>query len=430
MSSETDASQFGKGFVETPHAAYPVPTADTPLAELDPSHPELFAGDRWKPVFARLREEAPVHHVADSAYGPYWCLSSYEAIVDVSSRPDTFSSSYKNGGFTIQDMANDPASAVPMFIAMDAPEHTAQRKSVAPAFAPSEIKRLEKFVRQRTGELFDRLPVEEEFDWVDRVSIELTTGMLAILFDFPWEERRKLTFWSDWMADTRGAVDPAWREKRGRILFEAAAFFSKLWAERKASGAADLISMMARSEAFAETDQRSILGALMLLIVGGNDTTRNAMSGAALFMNQFPEMREELEGNIELVPAAFSETHRMQSPLPHMRRTATEDTELFGHDIKAGDKIVMWHISGNHDESVFPDADRWDLHRENTRRQIAFGHGVHRCIGQRLAEMQMSVLLEELITRRLRVVAAGEPSYIVSNFVHGIRKFGVTLERY
>ena len=428
--AEHEAGRFGQGFVKTDWEAGPLPTADTPVAEIDPSRPELFGQDLWGPIFAKLRREAPILHVPQSAYGPYWCLSTYEPIVHVSSRPEIYSSSYLNGGFNIQDMSNDPMVAIPMFIALDDPDHAAQRKAVAPAVSPSEVKRLEEFVRRQTGELLDRLPVGEEFDWVDSVSIELTTGMLAILFDFPWEERRKLTFWSDWMGDTAAALDPVRREQRGKVLFEAAAYFTQLWAERKAGGAADLVSLMARSEAFGEADQRVILGNIMLMIVGGNDTTRNAMSGAAIFMNRFPEARDELEGDASLIPTAVTETLRMMSPLPHMRRTAMEDADLYGHEVRKGDKVVIWHISGNRDESVFPDPDTWDLHRENSRRHLAFGHGIHRCVGARLGELQLQVLLEEMAERRLRVIQLGDPEYVASNFLHGVHRMRAKLERY
>ena len=313
MMAEDDASKFGQGFVATDYVAGPLPSADTPVEDIDPSRPELFGQDLWRPIFARLRAEAPIMKVPESAYGPYWCLTTYEPIVHVSAHPEIYSSSYLNGGFNIQDMSNDPLVAIPMFIAQDDPVHAAQRKAVAPSLSPSEIRRLEEFVRRRTGELLDELPVDAEFDWVDSVSIELTTGLLAILFDFPWDERRKLTYWSDWMGDTGAALDPERREQRGKVLFEAAAYFTQLWMHRKAGGAGDMISMMARSEGFGEADQRTILGNIMLMIVGGNDTTRNAMSGAAVFMNEFPEAREELESDPSLIDTAVTETLRMMA---------------------------------------------------------------------------------------------------------------------
>ncbi|MEQ9663881.1 MAG: cytochrome P450 [Parasphingopyxis sp.] len=430
MTSRGSADQFGKGLVANGAGHGEMPSAAMPLAEIDPSHPDLFATGTWREIFARLRAEAPVLRVESGPYGPYWSVAGYDPVVQVSSRPEIFSSSFERGGFTIQDMASDAEASVPMFIALDGEAHAHQRRSVAPAFAPSAMAALESDVRRRTGELLDRLPRDEEFDWVDSVSIELTTGMLAILFDFPWDDRRKLTFWSDWMGDTGAATDGAWREQRGRILFEAASYFGKLWAERKGKGAADLISMMAESDVLADADQRQILGNMMLLIVGGNDTTRNSMSGAVDFMTEFPQQREALEGDGDLVANAVSETIRKQSPLPHMRRTAIEDAELGGQAIRAGDKVVLWHISANHDESIFPDAENWDLGRENSRRHIAFGHGVHRCVGARLAELQLRILFEELRERRLRPVRVGEPRRIASNFLHGIQRMRVRLERY
>ncbi|MCA1749075.1 MAG: cytochrome P450 [Parasphingopyxis sp.] len=425
------AREFREG-VDRSSLEKPLADADTPIDQIDVSRPELYALDRWQPVFEKLRREEPVHYCKDSVYGPFWSLTTYKPIVHVESLPDIYSSAWYNGGFTILDSTDDETIALPMFIGMDRPEHTAQRRTVSPAFAPSEMTRLSENIRGRTGEVLDRLPIGEEFDWVDTVSIELTTQMLAILFDFPWEDRRKLTYWSDWMGDIVAALDPELGPKRGEIMWEAATYFQKLWAERKAMSepGPDLLSMMAHSEALGDMSDRNFLGNITLLIVGGNDTTRNSMSGAVHFMTQYPEEREKLEGNPDLIRNAVSETIRKQTPLSHMRRTAMEDAELFGKEIKKGDKLVLWYLSANRDEEVFPDGDRWIVDRENARRQLAFGYGIHRCVGARLAELQLQILFEELAARRLRPEVTGEPVRVLSNFVHGFKQLPVTLSRY
>lgn len=409
----------------------PLATADTPLEDIDVSRPELYALDRWQPVFEKLRREDPVHYCKESVFGPFWSVTAYKPLIEVESLPEIYSSSWRNGGFTILDSSDDETMALPMFIGMDRPEHTAQRRTVSPAFTPSEMSRLDENVRARTCELLDSLPIGEEFDWVDKVSIELTTGMLAILFGFPWEDRRKLTYWSDWMGDVVAAMDPELGPKRAEAMWEAAAYFQALWKQRKASDPGpDLLSMMAHSDALGDMDERNFLGNITLLIVGGNDTTRNSMSGAVYFMNQYPEQARKLEENPELIKNAVSETIRKQTPLSHMRRTAMEDTELAGKKIKKGDRIVMWYISANRDESVFENADDWIVDRENARRQVAFGYGIHRCVGARLAELQLQVLFEELAARRLRPTITGEIERVNSNFVHGFKTMPVTLSKY
>ncbi|NNC73838.1 MAG: cytochrome P450 [Sphingomonadaceae bacterium] len=409
----------------------PLATADTPLAEIDVSRPELYALDRWQPVFEKLRREDPIHWCEDSVYGPFWSLTTQKPIIHVEALPDIYSSDWRNGGFTILNSTNDETIALPMFIGMDRPEHTAQRRTVSPAFTPSEMKRLDEDVRKRTSELLDSLPRGEEFDWVDTVSIELTTGMLAILFGFPWEDRRKLTEWSDWMGDVNAAMDPELGPVRMQKMYEAAAYFQSLWKQRKASEPGpDLLSMMAHSDALGEMDDRNFLGNITLLIVGGNDTTRNTMSAYAYALNQFPEQGRKLEENPELVANAGQEIIRWQTPLAHMRRTAMEDTELFGKQIKKGDKLVMWYLSANRDEEVFDDGHLIDFERGNARRQLAFGYGIHRCVGARLAELQIRVLIEEMAKRRLRPEITGEIERVNSNFVHGYKKMPVKLASY
>jgi len=402
----------------------------TEVDPLDVSRAELYRDDTWHEPFRRLRADSPIRYTPQSDYGPYWSVSTYRPIVHIESLPEIFSS--EAGGITLADFLPESDVKMPMFIARDRPVHTAQRRTVAPAFTPSEMVRMTGDIRRRTAEVLDSLPWGEPFDWVDRVSIELTTQMLAILFDFPWEDRRKLTFWSDWAGDIELVKNEDLRQQRLQHMFECGAYFQNLWNQKVGKAPTpDLISMMIHSDAMAHMDQYEFIGNLILLIVGGNDTTRNSMSAMAYGLDLFPDERAKLEADPSLIPNATQEIVRWQTPLAHMRRTATQDYELDGQTIREGDKIALWYISANRDESVFgDDADRIVVDRPNARRHLAFGHGIHRCVGARLAELQISVLMEEMARRRMRVNVTGAPTRVSACFVHGYRKLPVELSRY
>ncbi|MGL6044390.1 MAG: cytochrome P450 [Sandaracinobacteroides sp.] len=407
--------------------------AQLPLDLLDIGNPHLWVDySRLLPNFAALRRAGPVHHCPESIYGPYWSIVSHQHIMEVEGRPDIFSSSWEKGGITIADRDESRVEdlQMPMFIAMDRPQHTGQRRTVAPAFTPAEMARQKGEIRLRTAELLDSLPEGETFDWVDKVSIELTTGMLALLFDFPWEDRRLLTKWSDAATDFEAVEDVEKNKARWAELFEMAAYFTNLWQERaKKEPSPDLISMMIHSDATKDMSPIEYLGNLVLLIVGGNDTTRNTMSGSAMVQHLHPDGWGRMMANPELIPNGVSELIRWQTPLAHMRRTSLADFEVGGQLIPAGDKVVMWYLSGNRDESVFPDGDIFDPARENARRHLAFGFGIHRCVGARLAEMQIGILLEEMHRRKMRVEVVGEPTRVYSAFVHGFRSLPVVMRR-
>jgi cytochrome P450 len=412
----------------------PEPEAIDPF---DVTRAELFAEDRWQAPFADLRANNPIYKCEASKFGPYWSVSTYKAIQHVEALPKIFSSSWEVGGITVAgdgaDQLKEGEELFPMFIAMDPPQHTAQRRTVAPAFGPSEIERMDADTRRRTGEVLDALPIGTPFDWVNDVSMELTTQMLAIFFDFPWEERRNLTRWSDVLGDVENADTGEERTARRAIAWEMGGAFMKLWQEKSQNpGAHDLISMMLKSDAMSHMSQQEFIGNLILLIVGGNDTTRNSMSAYAYGLHQFPDQRAKLEQDHshDLAVNAMHELLRWQTPLSHMRRTATEDTELFGHQIKKRDKLALWYVSGNRDESIFPEGDKIIVDRENARRHLAFGYGIHRCVGARAAEMQLTALIGEMQKRRLRVNVVEEPERVPACFVHGYRKMMVELERY
>jgi cytochrome P450 len=401
----------------------------------DVCHPDLYTQNRWQAPFAQMRAEGGIHFVEDARFGSYWALTSYKPIVHVESLPAIFSSAGDMGGITV---AGEGARALlsfetpmPMFIAMDPPKHSGQRRTVAPAFGPSPVADMKADATARTAAVLDSLPVGETFDWVERVSIELTTQMLAKLFDFPWEERHKLTGWSDVLGDVEGFVSEESRKFRLERAMEMGGAFGALWQSKVGQPATnDLISIMLHSDAMKDMDQFEFMGNLILLIVGGNDTTRNSMTAFAYGLDQYPDQRAKLEADPSLIPNAVQEIIRWQTPLAHMRRTATEDYNLFGHDIRAGDKLAMWYLSANRDESVFDNGEAIDVSRENARRHLSFGYGIHRCVGARVAELQLMVLLEEMAKRRLRVVVDGAPDFVPACFVHGYRHLPVRLERY
>ena len=400
-----------------------------PLEEINVADPDLFRTDTMWPYFERLRKEDPVHYNATGHEdGPYWSVTKYNDIMSVDTNHEVYSS---EPSITIFDPKED--FTMPMFIAMDPPKHDIQRKTVSPIVSPANLHELEPLIRQRICATLDALPIGEEFDWVDKVSIELTTQMLATLFDFPWEERHRLTGWSDALGDIESFDTLEKRQVRLAKAFEMGAAFKQLWdAKAQNPGKHDLISIMLQSDAMKHMSENEFMGNLILLIVGGNDTTRNSMSAYAYGLHSFPEERAKLEKNHdpELAINAMHEILRWQTPLAHMRRTATEDTELFGHEIKKRDKLALWYASANRDESVFPDGDRIIVDRENARRHLAFGYGIHRCVGARVAELQLTTLISEMQRRRLRVNVLAEPERVHASFVHGYRHMPVQLEKY
>jgi cytochrome P450 len=386
-----------------------------PLDTLDPSLPHRFVANTHWAMFDRLRKEEPVHFCPESVHGPYWSVTKFNDIMHVDTHHDLFSS---EGGITIAEQDED--FTLPMFIAMDPPKHDHQRMTVQGVVAPMNLAKLEGTIRERAGKILDGLPRNETFNWVDRVSIELTTQMLATLFDFPFEERRKLTRWSDVATadDNSGIIES--EDARRAELFECLGYFTNLWNERvNAPPSNDLISMLAHGESTKNMGPMEYLGNLILLIVGGNDTTRNSISGGLWFLNRFPSEYAKLRANPGLIPNMVSEIIRYQTPLAHMRRRALADTEIGGKQIRKGDKVIMWYISGNRDEDVIDRPYEFLIDRPKARQHLSFGFGIHRCMGNRLAEMQLRVLWEEIMKRFDKVEVVGDPTHVPSSFVHG-----------
>lgn len=399
-----------------------------PLCEIDVSDPALYEQDTWQPVFARLRREAPVHFCKDSPFGPYWSVTRYADIMEVELDHKTYSSSSERGGIQVEDQPAEMARS--SFIRMDPPRHTEQRRTVAPVATPTNLSHYETIIRQRTQDVLDALPRGEVFDWVDKVSIELTTMMLATLFDFPFEDRRKLTYWSDVaICNVRSPDAPVHsEEERYAELLRMAEAFKGLWVARAAQGPKlDLISMMAHSPSTRDMPQSEFVGNLALLIVGGNDTTRNSMSGGLLALSENPEQWAKLRANPGLVPSLVAETIRYQTPVIHMRRTATCDAELAGQRIREGDKVVMWYVSGNRDESSIDEPDAFIVDRAKPRQHLSYGAGIHRCVGDRLADLQLRILWEEILKRDLDIEVLGPARRLYSNFIRGIRELPVRI---
>lgn len=398
------------------------------LTSIDVSDPALYQNDIWRPLFAQLRRDDPVHYCEASPFGPYWSVTRYDDIFEVELDHKNYSSSSELGGIQVTDQPK--GQEIPNFLRMDPPGHTAHRRTVAPIVAPSNLVNLEPLIRKRTSNVLDALPRNETFDWVARVSTDLTNMMLATLFDFPWEDREKLTWWSDVAIANLEAPDAVVHSFDERVaeLTKMGEYFRRLWdARANAAPAFDLISMLAHSEATRNLQAREFIGTIALLIVGGNDTTRNSISGGVWFLNQNPDQYRKLRENPQLIPSMVSEVIRYQTPLAHMRRTATVDTEIGGKTIKAGDKVVMWYASGNRDEEAIENPESFLIDRARPRQHISFGFGIHRCVGNRLAEMQLRVLWEEILKRGRVIEVVGQPERVMSNFVRGYASLPVRI---
>jgi len=408
------------------------PAADVAIEDINPVNPWMFSQNRWQEYFKRLRREDPIHFNETETAGRYWSLTRYDDIKAVDTDWQNFSSAR---GITIglPIGAEPPPGAltgIQTFIAQDPPVHDVQRKTVAGVAAPGNLVKLEPLIRERTRKVLDSLPEGETFDWVDTVSIELTTMMLATLFDFPWDDRRKLTRWSDitFAIPQPGGLVETVDQKRTELL-ECLEYFTVLWNERKLNPGDDLVSMLAHGEDTKDMPPMEFLGNLLLLIVGGNDTTRNTMSGSVYALNRFPEQYDKLIARPELIPQMVAEVIRWQTPLAYMRRTANHDCELGGKQIRANDQILMWYVSGNRDESVFENADALDIERHNARQHLSFGFGIHRCMGNRLAELQLRILWEEILPRFEKIDVQAEPSRTFSSFVKGYTHLPVRVRR-
>ncbi len=405
---------------------------EKPLDELDPGHPDLFEDGKQMPYFERLRAEDPVHYTAVSQFGPYWSVTKFEDIMFVDSNHEIFSSDFRRGGISLGG-AEAPEGGdqfdLPMFIQEDPPKHDEQRKVVAPMFTPKKLAGLEDLIRERACNILDNLPRNEEFNWVREVSVELTGQMLATLFNVPQEDRHKLIYWSDAVQNLGNPEFFNTIEEGFGELWKCYEYFAAVWQERQAQNEPgdDLISMLVHGEATRNMPPNEYLGNILLLIVGGNDTTRNSISGGVLALNQFPEQYAKLRDNHELINTMVPEIIRWQSPVAHMARTALVDTQLGDKQISAGDRVVMWYLSGNRDGDAIEHPDSFIIDRANPRKHLSFGFGIHRCVGNRLGEMQLRVLWQEIMKRFDHIELTGEPKYLKSSFINGIRELPVTI---
>ena len=414
-----------------------------PLDKINPGKVERFQDDTLWPYFERLRSEDPVNFTPESEFGPYWSITRWDDILAVDTNHEAFTSTEGIGlgslaqqeemekvmGGRSAEMQREAAKRGDgSFIGLDEPHHGPKRKAVSPTLAPANIINMSPLVRERAGQILDSLPIGEPFDWVDKVSMELTAMTLATLFDFPFENRRKLTFWSDMFMNMpgHGPVE-SWEQKVGAIL-ECRAVFQDLWDQRvNAEPGADLISMLAHDPATRNMGFDEYQGNVAVLIIGGNDTTRNTISGSVYALNKNPDQYDKLRADPSLVTSMVSETIRYQTPLAHMARVATRDIEIGGKQIKAGERVVMWYISGNRDEAVIDNPNAYIIDRERPRHHMSFGFGVHRCVGNRVAEMQLTIIWEEILKRFPRIELIGEPTRAYSSFVHGYETMQVVI---
>jgi cytochrome P450 len=395
-------------------------------------------------IFTRLRAEAPVSWCPEPWGGPgYWSITRYDDIQEISKLPKVFSSDGRHGGITLpspemirnrqRERGIDPEAPAELsvfdggrsMITMDPPDHNQQRRVVAPGFTPNTLDSLTPRIRERARVILDALADRGECEFVSSVAAELPIQMLAELFDVPQADRHKLFHWSNLII---GGEDPdvsVSREQTLAAFMELAGYAMQLYEARRREPGNDLISLLANTEVDGQPmTVPDYLSAFVLLVVAGNETTRNSISGGLLALSQHPQERRKLLDDPTLIPQAVDEIIRWVHPVIYMRRTALEDYDVRGVRIRAGDKLALWYMSGNRDEEKWTDPFTFDVTR-NGPRHLSFGYGQHLCIGWRLAEIQLGVLFEELLARYPDMQVEGSVARIRTNFLNSIKRMNV-----
>ncbi|MEX1153624.1 cytochrome P450 [Parvibaculum sp.] len=396
----------------------------------DLKNPDLYMRDEHHEVFRKLRTEEPVYWNPEADAAGFWAITRYDDIEAISKNPALFSSAKNNGGHRIfNENEIDGNDTDASMISMDPPEHAAYRRMVTPGFVPKRITGMEERIRARVTRLLDNLPKTGEAEFISAVAAALPIEVLAELFGVPQSDGAKLFEWSN---ATVGEDDPELRvsdDYMRHCVMEMAGYAAGLWQQRLEKPGEDLISMLAHSRPGGETmNFPTYIGTFILLVVAGNETTRNSISGGLLALSQNPQERQKLLEDPSLIPSAVQEIVRWVSPVLHMRRTATADTEIRGRKIAKGDKIVMWYASANRDEAAFEEPYRFDVARytrPDAPTQLGFGAGQHFCLGSRLAELQLKILFEELLRRFPDIHVAGPVRRLRSNFISGIKEMPV-----
>lgn len=399
-------------------------------------------------IFTRMRAEDPVAWCPEPWGGPgFWSVTKYDDIQFVSKNPMSFGSDQKLGGITLpsndmirnrmkeegREAFDSSSSEFSQFesgsnmIAMDPPDHIHHRKVLVPGFTATTLNGLSSRIRQMVQEILEGIDGEDEVEFISTVAAELPIQMLAELFGIDQEVRHKLFEWSNIII---GGDDPdivvSAEQVRGAFM-ELAMFAMEMHAKRKEEPGDDLISMLVHTDVDGEPmNMGDYLSAMVLLVVAGNETTRNSISGGLLALSQNPEEKQKLIDDPSLIPSAVDEIMRWVHPVIYMRRTATEDTMLGEQEIKKGDKLALWYMSGNRDEEKWEDPFKFDICRQGPR-HLSFGYAQHLCIGWRLAEMQLSILLEEMLPRFPNIKVTGEVNRMRTNFLNSIKTMQVSL---
>ncbi len=402
---------------------YPTGLAD--LNDLD-----LFSDGQPHDVFRRLREEAPVFWNPEKDGPGYWVITRYDDIVQISKKPRIFSNalgghyiSYDSMGITDPEAQN---AFLHMLLAMDPPEHNVHRRLIAPAFNPNIVRKFEDGVRHKVRELLDRIASRGECDFVTEVATPLPLWTLSELLGVPEVDRQDIIKWSN---EALALLDPdyfASPEAGQHVFVKMFDYGKRIMALRREHPADDLTSIMANTRIDGEgLPQATLDGFFVLMILAGNETTRNTIAGAMRALTEFPEQRRKLCADPLLIPNAVEEMLRYVSAIIYMRRTATEDTEIRGQKIAKNDKVVMWYGGANFDSDVFEKPYEFDVTRSNAREHLAFGIGQHFCIGSQVARMQVRIMYEEILARFPDMRAVGNYRYLRSNHLNGLKSMPV-----